>query len=131
NNRPRIVVLTSDVMPKTLTGLRAWLRDLGLDVTQAMPLFCSNRGTRVHYDTLHYHWVELCKKAGLVDMVKGEERHRYTIHQLRHTAASDLIKDYPEQIVSRILGHRDPRSTRRYAEVNEDQVRTALTVKRR
>jgi len=130
NNRQRIVVLTSDAMPKTLTGLRAWLRDLGPAVPQAMPLFCSNRGTRVHYDTLHYHWVELCKVANLVDMVDGEVRHRYTIHQLRHTVASDLIRDYPEQIVSRILGHRDPRSTRRYAEVNEDHVRAALSTKR-
>jgi hypothetical protein len=43
----------------------------------------------------------------------------------------DLIKDLPEQIVSRILGHRDPRSTRRYADVNEDQVRVALARRRR
>ncbi len=130
NNRQRIVVLTSDAMPKTLTGLRVWLRSLGLDVPQATPLFCSNRGTRVHYDTLHYHWVALCKAANLVDLVDGEVRHRYTIHQLRHTVASDLIKDYPEQIVSRILGHRDPRSTRRYTEINEDQVRVALGQKK-
>jgi integrase/recombinase XerD len=131
NKRQRIVVLTSDAMPKTLTGLRLWLRSLGSDVSQAMPLFCSNRGTRVHYDTLHYHWVELCNAAKLVDTAHGKQRHRYTIHQLRHTVASELIKDYPEQIVSRILGHRDPRSTRRYAEVNEDQVRTALSTRQR
>jgi integrase/recombinase XerD len=127
NNRQRLVVLISDAMPRTLTCLRPWLRDLGSDVSPTLPLFCSNRGTRVHYDTLHYHWVELCKTANLVDTVNGTEHHRYTIHQLRHTIASDLIKNYPEQIVSRILGHRDPRSTRRYAEVNEEQVRTALS----
>jgi integrase/recombinase XerD len=63
-------------------------------------------------------------------MVDDVEQHRYTIHQLRHTVASELIKAYPEQIVSRILGHRDPRSTRQYAEVNEDQVRAALAKKR-
>lgn len=131
NNRQRIVVLTTDAMPKTVTGLRIWLRNLGSDSSPTMPLFCSNRGTRVHYDTLHYHWVELCKAASIVDTVDGEERHRYTIHQLRHTVASELIKGYPEQIVSRILGHRDPRSTRRYAEVNEDQVRAALTERQR
>jgi integrase/recombinase XerD len=131
NNRQRIVVLTSDAMPKTLIGLRAWLRDLGTGVPPTIPLFCSNRGTRVHYDTLHYHWVELCKGVHLVDTVDGRERHRYTIHQLRHTVASELIKNYPEQIVSRILGHRDPRSTRRYAEVNEDQVRIALSAYKR
>src|SRR5262245_50478527 len=102
NTRQRIVVLTSDAMPQTLTGLRSWLRDLEAHVPLTMPLFCSNRGTRIHYDTLHYHWVELCKAANLIDTVDGVERHRYTIHQLRHTVASDLIKDYPEQIVSRM-----------------------------
>ena len=131
NNQQRIVVLTSDAMPKTLAGLRLWLRDLGPDVPPTMPLFCSNRGTRIHYDTLHYRWVELCKAANLVDIVEGDQRHRYTIHQLRHTIASELIKVYPEHIVSRMLGHRDPRSTRRYAEVNEDQIRAALVSKRR
>jgi integrase/recombinase XerD len=129
NKRQRIVVLISGTMPKTLTGLRSWLRDLGSDVSPTMSLFCSNRGTRVHYDTLHYRWVELCKAANLVDRLDGGERHRYTIHQLRHTVASELMKDYPEQIVSRLLGHRDPRSTRRYAEINEDQVRAILALR--
>jgi hypothetical protein len=58
--------------------------------------------------------------------VDGREQPRYTIHQLRHTLGSNLIRELPEQIVSRVLGHRDPRSTRRYAEVNEEQVRVAL-----
>jgi integrase/recombinase XerD len=66
-----------------------------------------------------------------MDWVNGAARHRYTIHQLRHTVGSELIKVYPEHIVSRVLGHRDPRSTRRYAEVNEDQVRAALSARRR
>lgn len=130
NNCERIVVVTSDVMPKTLSGLRAWLRTLGRDAAPSLPLFCSNRGTRIAYDTLHYQWVQLCKAASLVDQVDGVERHRYTIHQLRHTVASEWIRAYPEHIVSRLLGHRDPRSTRRYAEVNEDQVRAALSTRR-
>jgi integrase/recombinase XerD len=129
NNHQRMVVLTADVMPKTVSGLRAFLRAFGNDATPGLPLFCSNRGTRVAYDTLHYQWVQLCMAANLVDQLNGEARHRYTIHQLRHTVASELIKAYPEHIVSRMLGHRDPRSTRRYAEVNEDQVRAVLAGK--
>ena len=129
NNHQRMVVLTPDVMPKTLTGLRSWLHELGDRAPATSPLFCSNRGTRVAYDTLHYHWVELCRAEKLVDVVNDIEQHRYTIHQLRHTVASELIKTYPEQIVSRMLGHRDPRSTRRYAEVNEDQLRAALATR--
>ena len=49
-----------------------------------------------------------------------------TLHQLRHTVATDLIADLPAHIVERVLGHKDPRSTRRYADVSEAQVRAAL-----
>jgi len=130
NNHQRMVILTPDVMPKTVSGLRTWMRDLGHDAEPTLPLFSSHRGTRVAYDTLHYQWVQLCHAANLVDLVDGTECHRYTMHQLRHTVASAWMTVYPEHIVSRMLGHRDPRSTRRYAEVNEDQVRAALSRRR-
>lgn len=131
NGIDRTVVLTPDVMPKSLRGLRAWLRQIGENPAPHIPLFRSNRGTRVSYDALHYRWLQICSAANLVDLVDGKEQPRYTIHQLRHTVGSTLIGHYPEQIVSRMLGHRDPRSTRRYAEVNEDQVRAALSGKYR
>lgn len=131
NGHERVVVLTSDVMPRSLRGLRAWLRTFGDRAAPTRPLFCSNRGTRVAYDSLHYRWTQVCQAAGLINVVDGRERPRYTLHQLRHTAATAFIAQYPEQIVSRMLGHRDPRSTRRYADVTEDQVREALAARRR
>lgn len=131
NNTERTVVLSPDVMPRSIRGLRAHLRSLGSNATPNIPLFRSNRGTRTSYDTLHYQWMLLCRTAKLVDITDGKEQPRYTLHQLRHTVGTALIADYPEQIVSRMLGHRDPRSTRRYAEVNDDQVRTALARKKR
>ena len=52
---------------------------------------------------------------------------RYTIHQLRHTRGSELIAQGQRvEIVQRVLGHRDIRSTLGYAELNEAQVRAAL-----
>jgi integrase/recombinase XerD len=45
----------------------------------------------------------------------------------RHTVGTTLIRELPERIVIRMLGHRDPRFTRRYAEVTEDQLRAAPT----
>ena len=131
NNRERIVVLTSDEMPRTMRGLRTFLRELGPNVPATTPLFRSNRGTRLSYDALHYQWERVCRTANLIDVVEGKEQPRYTLHQLRHTVGSNLITQLPEQIVSRMLGHRDPRSTRRYAEVTEDQVRVALAQKRK
>jgi integrase/recombinase XerD len=52
---------------------------------------------------------------------------RYTLHQLRHTRGSELLaQGQPIEIVQRVLGHRDIRSTLLYAELNEDEVRAAL-----
>lgn len=113
----RMVVLTPDAMPRSLRGLRSWVRDLGEGLPPDTPLFRSSRGNRASYDTLHRRWVQVCKQARLVDLVGEREVPRYTLHHLRHTAAAELIAFYPEQVVRRILGHRDPRSTRRYAEI--------------
>lgn len=127
NNVERMAVLNADVMKHSLRLLRASLRAFG-SVSGSMPLFRSKRGTRIPYDTLYYQWQRLCAAA---ELLNADAKPRYTIHQLRHTAGTAFIRDYPEHIVSRMLGHRDPRSTRRYAEVTEDQVRTALAEKRR
>lgn len=113
----RMVVLTPDAMPRSLRGLRSWVRDMDEDLAPDTPLFRSSRGNRASYDTLHRRWVLVCKQARLVDVVDGREIPRYTLHHLRHTAAAELIAFYPEQVVRRILGHRDPRSTRRYADI--------------
>ncbi|MEN9938383.1 MAG: hypothetical protein RLZZ387_4962, partial [Chloroflexota bacterium] len=95
------------------------------------PLFRSQRGTRLSYHALRHQWVRLCDAAGLMDEVEGKPQPRYTLHQLRHTLGTALIANHPEHLVGRILGHRDPRSTRRYAEVSEAQVRAALSGRRR
>jgi len=122
----RMVVLTPDAMPRSLRGLRSWLRDIGEGLPADTPLFRSSRGNRASYDTLHRRWVQVCKQARLVDTIDGREVPRYTLHHLRHTAAAELIAFYPEQVVRRILGHRDPRSTRRYTEIIRSNSTTAV-----
>lgn len=126
NHIERVVVLNADLMKHSLRLLRSTLRELG-PVDASMPLFRSNRGTRIAYDTLYYQWQRLCIVAQLLT---PDGKPRYTIHQLRHTAGTAFLRDYPEHIVSRMLGHRDPRSTRRYAAVTEDQVRAVLAERR-
>ncbi len=120
----RMIALTPDAMPRSLRGLRSWVREME-HLPPDTPLFRSSRGTRASYDTLHRRWVAVCKAARLMDIVDGREQPRYTLHHLRHTAAAELITFYPEQVVRRILGHRDPRSTRRYTELVRNQSRTA------
>jgi integrase len=91
-------------------------------------LFRSNRGTAVSYDALHYQWARICTSAGLVD---ADGHPRYTLHQLRHTRGSDLIAaGQPLEIVRRLLGHKDIRSTLGYAELADVQVRAALEAPR-
>ena len=131
NHTDRIVVLDADQMKRTLRLLRSWIRTLSDSIGPTTPLFRSNRGTRVSYDALHYQWGKICLAAKVVDAIDGKVQPRYTIHQLRHTVGTDLIRDLPEHIVSRMLGHRDPRSTRRYADVTESHVRAALAGRRR
>jgi integrase len=103
-----VMVLDTDLIMRSLRLLRTWLRELGPKAAPTIPLFRSNRGTRVSYDALHYQWTKVCQVAKLVDT---EGRPHYTIHQFRHAVGSTLIRELPEQIVSQMLGHRDPRST--------------------
>jgi len=123
NGVERTVVLGPTATPKTLRGLRAHLRTLRGQGAHEL-LFRSNRGTRVSYDAAHYQWAKVCAHAGLLN---EDGKPLYTIHQLRHTRGSELIAQGQRvEIVQRVLGHRDIRSTLGYAELNESQVRAAL-----
>ena len=127
NGIERMVVLGPTATPRSLRGLRALLRTLGAAAPEEI-LFRSNRGTAVSYDALHYQWARVCTGAGLVE---GDGRPRYTLHQLRHTRGSDLLaQGQPLEIVQRVLGHRDIRSTLGYADLAEAQVRAALETPR-
>jgi site-specific recombinase XerD len=124
NGVERTVILGPTATPHTLRGLRATRRALGHAPAEYDILFRSNRGTRVSYDAVHYQWAKLCKVGGLVDT---DGAPRYTPHQLRHTRGSELIAQGQRvEIVQRVLGHRDIRSTLGYAELQETQVRAAL-----
>ena len=123
NNTERIAILGPEATPKSVRGLRAWVRQHN-DQPPFAPLFRSNRGTRVSYDTVQYHWACLCQQVRLVN---EDGSLRYTIHQLRHTRGSELVQQGQRmEIVQRVLGHLDPRSTQGYAELDDMQVRAAL-----
>ncbi len=107
-----------------MRGLRSVRRARGRTPADYELLFHSIRGRRVSYDALRYQWARLCVAAGLLDATGAP---RYTPHQLRHTRGRDLIAQGQRiEIVQRVLGHRDIRSTLAYAELQEAQVRAAL-----
>jgi integrase/recombinase XerD len=124
NGLERTVILGPTATPHTLRGLRSKRRALTHTPAEHELLFRSNRGTRVSYDAVHYQWAKLCTLGGLVE---ADGTPRYTPHQLRHTRGSELLAQGQRvEIVQRVLGHRDIRSTLGYAELQEAQVRAAL-----
>ena len=125
NGSERTVILGPTATPRSVRGLRAARRARGRNAPGDHDVvFLSNRGTRVSYDALHYQWARVCRAAGLVDDTGGP---RYTPHQLRHTRGSELIAQGQRvEIVQRVLGHRDIRSTLGYAELQDAHVRAAL-----
>lgn len=123
NRTERIVILGPTATPRSLRLLRSHLKTL-VDQPSVVPLVRSPRGTQVTYDALHYQWGKLCTTARLTN---ADGTPRYTLHQLRHTRGSELIEQgQHKDVVQRVLGHRDPRSTEGYADLHDDQVRAAL-----
>ena len=123
NRVERVVILGPNSTERSMRLLRRHLKALG-DLPNTHPLFCSNRATRLRYGTVLYHWGKLCTAAGLLDDT-GDSR--YTIHQLRHTTATELLEEgHKIETVQRRLGHRDIRTTMGYAEVSDARVRAEL-----
>jgi integrase/recombinase XerD len=87
NHCERFAVLTAQGTPKSIRGLRAFLKRVE-HRSPSSALFLSNRGTPVTYDALEYNWSKVCQNAGFVE----NGRPRYTLHQLRHTRATELIE---------------------------------------
>lgn len=126
NGSERIAPLGANATPKSLRGLRALVKELKGQPGH-VPVFRSNRGTRVSYSAAQYQWAQLCEQAGLVEVVDDKHCLRYTLHQLRHTRGSELVRQgQPMEIVQRVLGHRDIRSTQGYAELDDQRLREAL-----
>ncbi len=103
---------------ESLKLLRAYLRNEGLT---AGPLFRTGKheDRRMTYNAALYQWGKICKEAS-VDC---------EIHQLRHTAATRLLKaGVGIGTVRRLLGHRNLQTTQRYAEIADETVRQELEV---
>ncbi|NTU81982.1 MAG: tyrosine-type recombinase/integrase [Chloroflexales bacterium] len=123
NRVERVVILGPNSTERSMRLLRRHLKALG-DLPDTHPLFCSNRATRLRYGTVLYHWGKLCATADLLDAAGAP---RYTIQQLRHTTATELLEEgHKIETVQRRLGHKDIRTTMGYAEVSDAMVRAEL-----
>jgi integrase len=75
--------------------------------------------------TVHRAFAKACKAAGIA----YGSPHGITLHSLRHTAATRLVKgQMPLQMVGRILGHSQPQTTYRYLSADADATAQAAAI---
>jgi integrase/recombinase XerD len=96
--------------PRLLRQLRSYLRKMGY---RNGPLFRAQkngRGGPLRYQSVQERWAGYCRRAG-VDC---------TLHQLRHTHATELVNDGVSlATIRKRLGHRNLQTTLRYAELSD------------
>ena len=79
---------------------------------------CSKTGNKLH--SLGETWRIVRAMAGLVDV---------RLHDLRHSLASDAINNgVPLQLVGKMLGHKNYRTTQRYAHIADTALRDAVNL---
>jgi integrase len=81
------------------------------------PYVCFGVGTGSHFKGLHRVWDRVRKAAGLEDV---------RLHDLRHTHASfGAAAGLGLPVIGRLLGHKSPATTARYAHLADDPLRAA------
>ena len=111
-------------LPDSKTGKKhIRLSDAAIDILQNLPRVANNPYIIVGnkegepLKEPKKQWKRICDKAGLSDV---------RIHDLRHTYASKCVEQgISLQVVGELLGHRNARTTERYAHLVEDHVRQA------
>ena len=80
-------------------------------------IFVNEDGSPMTYSGVDTAWNRACAKAGVSDL---------RLHDLRHTAATNLLKASNLRVVQKTLRHADIRSTLRYAHADDADVLAAL-----
>jgi integrase/recombinase XerD len=80
--------------------------DFGTELTG--PLFVTATGRRLDQPSVFRLVRRIGKEAG----IPGSER--LSVHSLRHSVATAALEEKPLHLVQDLLGHADPRTTRRY-----------------
>jgi integrase len=115
--RERTVLLVA--APQSVRLLRRHLRLSGIKSGSIFRGDPNRGGTNLamDYTTVRRAWLRYCRKAGI----------QATIHQLRHSRASQLVRaGVPLATVRKLLGHRSIQTTMLYAEVDDETVKADL-----
>ena len=96
------------------------LRDLPSRFQDA-EVFVDDRGRAVRPERAYRSFKKAAKRAGLV----GADSLRF--HDLRHSCGSEMVQQGVSlYIVQRVLGHKTPRMTQRYAHLRDDVLADAV-----
>lgn len=108
--------------PRLVTQLRIYLRRTGY---RHGPLFRARkngRGGPLRYRSIHQRWQKYCEEAGVI----------CTLHQLRHTHATELVNDGVSlATIRKRLGHKNIQTTLRYADQSDETADAELRAWRR
>ena len=132
-DRERIVPLID--APKSVRLLREMLKTLGT----AGPLFRGDSrkggsaGEALDYTTLYYHFERYLEMARQKKPVLfPAEAEAITIHRLRHTYATQKLRDgIPLPSVRKLMGHKNIQTTLRYAETDMETIKQQLVEARK
>jgi len=102
---------------ETKPFLRRYLRNSGRRKTG--PVFASRQGR------LSYHMARVLFK-GAADGLENPDGTPITIHQLRHTFGTERAGAVDSLVLRDLMGHKNIRTTMRYAEVNPERTRRAF-----
>lgn len=119
-NKERTVYLTD----ACLDALKDWedkRKNIKIDKNDQDALFVSNRGKRISDDAVQYAVKKLFAEIGL-------DTTKYSVHKLRHTAATLMYKYGNADIRSlcAILGHESVSTTQIYTHVDEEELRQVV-----
>jgi integrase len=124
----RIITLEA-MTTKTLKGRQVAMTERMFNELSALYLSASNSSdTRVFDETTRQVQREFRRACERAEIEYGSP-HGITIHSLRHTAATRLVKgQMPLQMVGRILGHSQPQTTYRYLSADAETAAQAAAI---
>jgi site-specific recombinase XerD len=112
--------------PQTAQLLRAYISERGLTAAATQPLFVNHRGAPLTRFGVHYLLRKYCHRARTTcPSLAGKRLHP---HSLRHSAAVHLLRAGVDLVtISHWLGHASPNTTHRYAAIDLETKRAALS----
>ncbi|MCR5528426.1 MAG: tyrosine recombinase XerC [Saccharofermentans sp.] len=107
-----------------LDAIKDWMRvrsNIKIKPSHSKALFVSKRGTRISDDMIQISIKRLMAQAGIDTKV-------YSVHKLRHTAATLMYKYGHVDIrnLQQILGHQSVSTTQIYTHVDDEQLQKAI-----